>query len=338
MHCRGCEAVIESALTELDGIRMARANYAKETLKVSWDNQKIGPNEIFQVVQAKGYACEPIFATDSPKSRLKSSLMVLLGLAGIGALLFIGAMLTQGRPHIPHFDQNVSYGLLFVTGLLTGFHCVGMCGGFVIGYSARESLKDKPTYLLSHVKYAIGKTLSYTAMGAAFGLLGSIITFSPYLRGVAQLVAGIFLIMFGLNNLTHLRFFRLFSIRMPAFLSRFIFVESKNTGSPFIIGLLTGLMIGCGPLQAIYVLAAGTGSMLEGAKLLFVFAVGTLPVLLSFGALTSLISNKITRRLLAFSAIIVLALGLIMINRGLMLTGSGYDLQSLTSGFFRPHL
>lgn len=38
-HCRGCEAAIESAVTELAGIRTVRASYAKETVavEVTWD-------------------------------------------------------------------------------------------------------------------------------------------------------------------------------------------------------------------------------------------------------------------------------------------------------------
>jgi len=335
MHCRGCEAAIESAVNGLEAIRSVRADFAKEKVKVTWDDSKTSLTEIFQAIEDKGYACMPMPSSGSRRSKLKSFLMVSLGLAGIAALLWLGALLTQGRPHIPRFDQDVSYGLLFVTGLLTGFHCIGMCGGFVIGYTARESQREKPSYVMAHLKYGIGKTLSYTAMGAAFGLLGSIITFTPYLRGIAQLVAGVFLILFGLNNLTRFRFFRLFSIRMPSFLSRFVFVESGKTGSPFVMGLLTGLMIGCGPLQAIYVLAAGTGSMMEGAKMLFAFGAGTLPVLLSFGAMTSLISREASQRLIALSGIIVIALGLTMFNRGLRLTGSGYDLQSLIQVFSR---
>ena len=337
MHCRGCEAAIESAVNELEEIRSVRAYFAKEKVKVTWDDSKTSLAKIFQTIDDKGYACAPTPSPDSRRAKLKTALMVSLGLAWIAALLVVGALLTQGRPHIPRFDQGVSFGLLFVTGLLTGFHCVGMCGGFVIGYTARESQRESPSYIMSHLKYGIGKTLSYTTMGAAFGLLGSIVTFTPYLRGIAQLVAGAFLILFGLNNLTHFRFFRVFSIRMPSFLSRFVFVESRKASSPFVIGLLTGLMIGCGPLQAIYVLAAGTGNMVEGAKMLFVFGAGTLPVLLSFGAMTSLISHKISQRLLAISGIIVIALGLMMFNRGLTLTGSGYDLQSLILRFSRFH-
>jgi copper ion binding protein len=337
MHCRGCEAAIEAAVRELKGIRSVRANYARETVKIAWDGAKISLSHISQAIEDQGYAVAPTPLPVSGRSGLKTSLRVLLGLAGIGALLVAGSLLTQGRAHIPRFDQGVSYGLLFVTGLLTGFHCIGMCGGFVIGYTAREAQRDKPSYGQAHLQYGIGKTLSYAFMGGAFGLLGSIITFTPYLRGIAQIVAGVFLLSFGLNNLTHVRFLRVFSFRMPSFLSRLVFVESRKTHSPFVIGLLSGLMIGCGPLQAIYVLAAGTGSMVEGAKMLFVFGAGTLPVLLGFGAMASLISSRVTRRLLALSGAIVIALGLMMLNRGLMLTGSGYDLQSLIPGFFRFH-
>jgi len=95
------------------------------------------------------------------------------------------------------------------------------------------------------------------------------------------------------------------------------------------IGLLNGLMIACGPLQAIYIMAAGTGSMLEGAKLLFIFALGTLPVMLGFGYFASFVSSKLTHKILKISGAVVIILGLIMLNNGLVLTGSGYDFKSM---------
>jgi plastocyanin len=96
------------------------------------------------------------------------------------------------------------------------------------------------------------------------------------------------------------------------------------------IGLLNGLMIACGPLQAIYIMAAGTGSMIEGAKLLFVFALGTLPVMLSFGYITSFLGSKATHQILKFSGAIVIILGIFMINNGLALTGAGFDIGTTT--------
>jgi hypothetical protein len=118
---------------------------------------------------------------------------------------------------------------------------------------------------------------------------------------------------------------------MPRWLSRFIHVEFRKHHSPFAIGLLNGLMIACGPLQAMYIMAAGTGSPLEGAKLLLVFGLGTLPLLLGFGFLTSLVSHQASGKILRASGVVVLILGLIMLNRGLILTGSGYDFDTLAS-------
>jgi hypothetical protein len=122
---------------------------------------------------------------------------------------------------------------------------------------------------------------------------------------------------------------RKIQFRTPKFVSRFVGEESAKHSSPLIIGLLNGLMIACGPLQAIYIMAAGTGSWLEGAKLLFIFALGTLPVMLGFGYLATYLSGKMTQKILKASGVIVIILGIVMVNRGLALTGSGYDFNSI---------
>src|SRR3989339_1391466 len=100
---------------------------------------------------------------------------------------------------------------------------------------------------------------------------------------------------------------RKFQIKMPNFINRFVHKEnSKFHNSPLVIGLLNGLMIACGPLQAIYIMAAGTGSPLEGAKLLFVFALGTLPVMLGFGYVTGFVSSKATHKVVKASGALVM--------------------------------
>jgi len=177
--------------------------------------------------------------------------------------------------------------------------------------------------------YGLGKTISYTIIGAGFGLLGSIIIFTPMMRGVIGIIAGLFLIVFGLNMLNIFPWLRKFRIKVPASFSRFLGKESKKHSNPLFIGLLNGLMIACGPLLAIYIMAAGTGSILEGAKTLFIFALGTLPVMISFGFLTSFVSSKATHKILKISGVIVIILGLVMFNRGLSLTGTGFDANTL---------
>ncbi|MGY6216226.1 urease accessory protein UreH domain-containing protein [Methylolobus aquaticus] len=264
---------------------------------------------------------------DPPRSPLRFALGLVFAVVGILVILYLDEQL-RGHSDLPANSENLSLGLLFVAGLLTGFHCVGMCGALVLGYSARAATAGRLS-VWSHLLYGAGKTISYTVIGAGFGLLGSVIAFTPFLRGVVGAVAGLFLVAFGISMLRIWPSFRDFHIKPPAFLLRFIGRESRRSGHPFVIGLLNGLMIICGPLQALYIMAAGTGSPVKGAQLLFVFGAGTLPVMLGFGMLASLLSKRLTPKLLQASGLIVVVLGVIMVNRGLAMTGRGYDFNSV---------
>jgi len=202
-----------------------------------------------------------------------------------------------------------------------------MCGSLVIGYTVRAANQGAAKYL-THLYYGAGKTLSYTVIGGIFGALGSIVTFTPQMRGIAGLLAGIFLLLFGLSSLRLLPVSRDLQLKAPAVLMKFLGGTLRRTSSPFVIGLLNGLMIICGPLQAMYVLAAGTGSPLEGAKMLFFFGLGTLPLMMGFGFLASALSTQVAPKLMRVSGIIVIALGVIMLQRGVLMLSTGEDIHA----------
>ena len=334
MHCHGCEHIIETSVRKLPGIRSVKADYPAEKVTVAFDPAAVDLDKIRATIEQTGYRT---YELDDPKRRrslFTKLLGLILGVAGILLIIFFDTeWITKGGE--PDIAQHMSLGLVFLVGLLTGFHCVGMCGGFVLSYTAADAREGRSSYL-SHVLYGAGKTLSYTLIGAAFGLLGAFLTFTPMLRGVAGVLAGVFLVIFGLNMLGLFAPLRRLRLRLPGRLQSFLYEEqTASRHRPFVIGLLNGLMFACGPLQAMYVMAAGTGSAPEGAEILFTFAVGTLPVLLSFGVLTTLVSSSLTYRLLKVSGVIVVILGAVMINRGLILTGSGYDLPSIIASVSR---
>lgn len=346
MHCQSCEELIERSVKKLEGVSKVHADYETETGEVTFDSGRVTIKEIFDTIEKKGYECWPVGGTkkvvdkgtavdkgeagkdsDYYNFSIPSIDTKLIGMAfGIIGVLVAGYFVFTISDGIafPQISQNMGYGLLFLVGLLTGFHCISMCGGFVVSYTAKDAQAGVKSHK-SHLMYGFGKTVSYTVMGAAFGLLGSIVAFTPMMRGVAGIIAGLFLIVFGLNMLNVFPWLRKVRIKAPKFLSKFVRTESKKHRSPLAIGLLNGLMIACGPLQAIYIMAAGTGSAIEGAKLLFVFALGTLPVMIGFGFFASFLSGKATRKILKASGIIIIVLGVIMMNRGLALTGAGVD-------------
>jgi len=219
-----------------------------------------------------------------------------------------------------NLSENTSIAVLLVLGFLTGFHCIGMCGGFVLSYAGRIK---KQGDLMPHFMYGTGKTISYTILGALFGLIGSAIAFTTELRGSIAVIAGIFLVLYGVNMLNLLPFLRKFQLRLPSFMPQ---GEWSGNG-PLITGLLNGLMLACGPLLALYIFAAGTGSPIEGAKALFFFGLGTLVPMLTFGITAHYFSSALTRNVVKFSGVLVIVMGLLMANNGLALLGIGLPLS-----------
>jgi uncharacterized protein len=327
MHCTGCEETIENAIGRLPGVQNVKANYVKQTVDVEFDGKLIGDTGIRLAIEEKGYEFE---SGGTPlQGNLRSAFIFLFFLLLVGGITFWGKSMIPGL--VGEMSPNLGHAMLFSIGFFTGFHCIGMCGGFVVGYASAGGPQSVTSTAMRHLKYAFGKTASYAAIGGTLGLLGSVMTFTPYMRGVISIAASIFVIIYGLKMLDVFPALRGFTLRLPHFVTKGVANELRNQRSPLVIGLFNGFMLGCGPLQAIYITAAGTGNPQEGATMLFFFGLGTLIPLMSFGLVASTVSRRILHQLVLASAVLVIAMGLMMADRGLKLTGSGYDFNSLIS-------
>lgn len=89
---------------------------------------------------------------------------VFLLISGIYFLLNFSSFLSGGFS-VPTSHEPLSYALLFVAGTFTGFHCAGMCGSLVIGYTVRAANQRGGSKYWTHLYYGAGKTLSYTVIG-----------------------------------------------------------------------------------------------------------------------------------------------------------------------------
>jgi sulfite exporter TauE/SafE/copper chaperone CopZ len=328
MQCAECENHIVEAVAGLPGIIKARASFTDETLTLDLDDDIISLKTVCAAVKSAGYECASR-ARHKPAGLGKRLFLIVIAITGIILLLQLNKFV-QLDLSPEDVGKTANYGLLFLVGVLTSFHCIGMCGGFVISYTVAGVKSNKPSYFI-HLLYGLGKTLSYSGFGALFGLIGGAITFTLGMRSVVSAIAGAFLILYGLSMLEAFSGLRRLHLRLPFFVNRFLVRWRQRTSNPFIIGLLNGLMIACGPLQAMYIMAAGTGSALAGATMLAVFALGTLPVMLAFGYFAGMISSGATQRFMKISAAIILLLGAAMLNRSLLISGSGYDVNSLLS-------
>ncbi|MCX6776128.1 MAG: sulfite exporter TauE/SafE family protein [Candidatus Micrarchaeota archaeon] len=323
MHCNSCKMIVEDAVSHLKGVKNATVDLNSNTLKMEYESSAT-LREVERKLEEKGYSTKR-----GSGAMGFGSLFIALGIG----ILLISAYLLIGRNNESFFNitSNASLPLLFFVGFLTGFHCIGMCGGFVLSYTAKCASEGKSN-LSSHLQYGAGKLASYTAIGALFGLAGSVIAFAVELRAAIALLAGAFLVVYGINMLGVMPQLRKIQIPTPQFLTQFMRSQKDKQQAPLMIGLLNGLFIACGPLQAMYLLAAGSGSPMWGASALFAFGLGTLPPLLGFGAVASYLTNSFKRSLVKFSGVFVIILGLLMANNGLTLAGSNLSFTALHAG------
>lgn len=309
MTCNSCESRVERTLKKLDGMISVKASYSKEEVIVEYNNELCDIDKIKESIKSSGYSVE------------NSSRFKVIGILIVAAaIIFLGS--TTGG-----FDMNAklngaSYIALFIIGILTSIHCVGMCGGIMLSQSLSENSildrnRSKLKTLMPSILYNAGRVISYTLIGGIVGVLGSVLSLSLNMKAALQIFAGLFMVMMGLN-MTGFSVFKKFNIKLPWSSCK---VKNKPK-DPFLVGILNGLMP-CGPLQTMQLYALGTGSAISGALSMFLFSLGTVPLMLTFGALSGLLSKGYTKKILKMSGFLVIILGIIMGNRGLALAGVG---------------
>jgi sulfite exporter TauE/SafE/copper chaperone CopZ len=344
MTCGQCENRIEKAVGALGGVLEVKASAGISEVWVKYDPARAALGSMYEAIRRAGYevigrgdaAVARAAATAAPaKKSSGASIYRFLGLIAVVAALYLIIRYTVGFNFLPAVSQSMGYGLIFVVGLLTSLHCVAMCGGIVLSQGVKRSQEDASpapaagsaaapaagftSRLMPNLLYNGGRVISYTIVGGIVGGLGSLFSLSTALKGVMPVLAGAFMLFLGLRMLGIFPWLSRLRIRLPGIAGRKFSAAARGRG-PFVVGLLSALMP-CGPLQTMQVYALGTGSMMAGALSMFLFSLGTVPLLLGFGLVSSLLSAKFNARMLKASGVLVLVLGLVMFTRGMSLFG-----------------
>jgi sulfite exporter TauE/SafE len=314
MTCVNCQNRIEKKLKRTAGVQAVTVNYNTGEAAVTYNSAITSFDEISAVIETLGY--RTLVGNNKKHALQRKAPLQILGTLVIILALFM-LIQTFGTSRLaasfPLAKEGMSYAMLLVIGLLTGVHCIGMCGGINLSQTLRSESAPANTYslLLPGILYNGGRLVSYTAVGILVGALGSVITLSGRFQGVVQLVAGVFMVIMGINMLGLFPALRRFIPRMPKIL------EGKISGrGPLVVGFLNGLMP-CGPLQAMQLYALSTGSPVRGGISMFLFCAGTIPLTFALGAISSALSNAVfSRRVMQAGAILVAALGLVMFSNG----------------------
>lgn len=218
--------------------------------------------------------------------------------------------------------------VMFSLGLVSSLHCVQMCGPIVLSYSIAieqgVSKYHSASLLFGHLAYNAGRILTYAAMGAIAGILGSSIRLVGHLAGLGttlgivggglMVIAGLF--MFGVFPASGV-FGNLFRVTSSFLRPLARLVSAPGIGNRFLLGLVLGFLP-CGLVYAAVVRALATGSPSWGAATMAAFGLGTAGALLAAGVFSSALRGAVNRWGTKLAAVSVTIMGVLLIIRGTM--------------------
>lgn len=206
--------------------------------------------------------------------------------------------------------------LLGVVGgsVLGSLHCAGMCGGLVATCALGTSSTGER--LRSELAWSGGRLVGYATLGAAAGTLGSALDLAGRAVGlgrVAALMAAVGLIVTGLGwllgdlGVTTRRGDLAVARRLARWLARL--GSHPALLRSLLLGLATALLP-CGWLWAFVLMAAGTGSPVQGAAVMAAFWLGTLPALVGLGAALAVVGRRLGGWVRWVASVLVVVAGL----------------------------
>lgn len=223
----------------------------------------------------------------------------------------------------------------FIIGLLGSTHCIGMCGGIASVFSAQASTISTRNILYLPLVYNLGRASSYAIAGAVVGAIGLSIgdlidveLWSYTLR----VTAGLIIVFLGVSLLCKINTVQLLEplgkpiwtfiapFAKQALVKQGASKSSKAIGPlhcakyVFTMGLLWG-WLPCGMVYSALLLALSAGNAVNGALVMFSFALGTFPALMLSNTLSNTAFAKIKSHINPFyvrniTGIVLLSMGL----------------------------
>lgn len=205
----------------------------------------------------------------------------------------------------------------FSMGLFGSPHCLGMCGGIVtaFGLSMQHVSDSKKNGLL--LTYHLGRLISYSLLGLIASLVGVAIFQSIMSNSAPRIVLGAVLVLIGLAMLGLPLFNQLekFGMRFWQSLApiRKKVFPIDSFGKALFAGLLWGFLP-CGLVYGALMMAIAGNNIAIGAALMFVFGLGTMPMLIATQKTVGMLQSSIKHfRLRQINGVIMMLSGLAVI-------------------------
>jgi sulfite exporter TauE/SafE len=277
MHCSSCDILIREIIRDTDGIELMELTSRWVLTCTCTDEASLWKAK--EGIVAHGYTVSDSQNDTSSKKFNYKELFVLFlcGLLlrfllyNLDVTSYVASLWTDGS-----FGYREIIVLWFIASLST---CLALVGWFVLMRWSLSGWQTKPlrTVLFHQWLFQIGRLVWYAAWWFILWSIGSTFVFSPYVNWVINLLVSILLLIIWRNMLL------IVQVRIPTpwwwarFMKRLQGFSTKKRWW-FFVGALT-FFLPCGFSQLAQINALSTGSAVDWWILLFLFALGTFPVL-----------------------------------------------------------
>lgn len=301
MHCASCEVLIEKKLLRQDGIESVDASLKGNKVVINYvGDSKPDAESLSSDFKELGYTfSEKKFKKkDTPAFKFQNGSLVVnpdkiknifrtaTVLISLIVAFFIFENLQLGQ--YVSVDSNSALPAFFLLGVVAGLSsCAALIGGLLLSmikqwnelYIDADSNIEKAQ---PHIMFHAGRIISFTILGGLLGLVGEAISLNnATFFAILTILVSIVMFLLAMQMLG-VEWAQKFKFTAPKSLTRFAADESNFQGKymPFGIGALT-FLLPCGFTLIAQTVALASGSFIQGALIMFLFALGTFPTLLA---------------------------------------------------------
>lgn len=331
MHCKSCEILIEKTLSEDDNVKSVKASAVNDTVEVNFSDGVFSVGRLNHMFSEEGYTFseEPFEeSTVFEDSLIAISIILLL----VGIFIFVKAIFGNAVD----VTAKSPWYAFFVFGLVAGISsCAALVGGIVLSmskqwnelHSTNDSFFEK---LKPHIMFNTGRLISYAGFGFLLGLIGVELKFSLTFTAILVIAVSVLMIFLSLQMMG-VKAFKKFQLTLPRFISRHISNEQNFQGKymPFLLGAFT-FFLPCGFTLTVQSISLISGNPIKSAHMLFFFALGTLPTLLTIGMMSVKFgqNKKLSKMFSIIAGVLVLFFAFYNINSQLKVLGIGNIINS----------
>jgi sulfite exporter TauE/SafE/copper chaperone CopZ len=321
MTCHTCEQAIKSSLSTVEGVEEVRVDASSGRLELVGKGLEARTGQVQKMIEGLGYRLAPTAAPATGPALSARALFKTL------PYLLLAAVLVWGLQHLSLSGLDpaaLGDSWIFVLGfgVLASFSaCSAAVMGFLLAWQTRVSRSTTFfSALADQAWFQAGRLVGFSVLGGLIGVLGRQLSLSVRASGWMLLILAIMMVAIALDVLGF----------MPQRLSRardrvsaFVFSRLKpghERISLTVFGALT-FFLPCGFTQTVQILALASGGFWQGAALLGVFALGTMPVLTIMGVTANRASKAGAETVARVMGSIILMMAISQFQNGWKLAG-----------------